>query len=530
MTDRLLSLLFRLLALAALLSGCASVVPGQTSAQPVSGAASGTDSHSSQAAPDYAVVFPQDSVNRIDIFLTVEAWTALQTEMEEQFGQPDKGAGMGRPGGQLPDFRQPGDAPQPSEDGAAPPPSRDFQPGAMPGGIMPGGGMGDLGFGDTSYVSSTVSFNGETWNSVGFRYSGNSTLQQSWRAGAKKISFRLDFDEFENQDPSTKNQRFYGFKQITFKSNAMDDSYLREKVVSDIFNQAGVIAPKTAFYEVYVDNGEGAQYFGLYTAVEIVDDTLIETAFSDDSGNVYKPEGSGAAFAEGTFNEESFEKQTNAKKADWSDIQALFAALHSDLRTTDPAAWRSGLEQVFDVDVFLRWLAVDTIIQNWDTYGVMAHNYYLYNDPATGRLTWIPWDNNMALSANAGGRGGGGPAGQDEQGSFRRGGGPSLGGPRELDLASATDQWPLISYLIDDPLYMAKYQQYLQETIHDAFQPEKLKITYQAYHDLIAPYVERETADATQVESIARFNQALEELIQHAQDRYDVVLQYLGES
>jgi len=86
----------------------------------------------------------------------------------------------------------------------------------------------------------------------------------------------------------------------------MDDSYLREKVAGDIFRDAGVIAPETAFYEVYVDYGEGVQYFGLYPAVEIVDDTLIQTAFSDDSGNVYKPEGSGAAFGEGMYNEESF--------------------------------------------------------------------------------------------------------------------------------------------------------------------------------------------------------------------------------
>ena len=113
--------------------------------------------------------------------------------------------------------------------------------------------MGGFNFGDTSYVSSTVTFNGETWEKVGFRYSGNSTLQRSWKSGTEKISFRLDFDEFEDEDPSISDQRFYGFKQISFKSNAMDDSYLREKVVADIFREAGVVSSQTAFYEVYVD-------------------------------------------------------------------------------------------------------------------------------------------------------------------------------------------------------------------------------------------------------------------------------------
>ena len=55
-----------------------------------------------------------------------------------------------------------------------------------------------------------------------------------------------------------------------------------------------MVSSQTAFYEVYIDYGEGAQYFGIFTAVEIVDDTLIESQFSDDSGNVYKPDGAGA--------------------------------------------------------------------------------------------------------------------------------------------------------------------------------------------------------------------------------------------
>jgi spore coat protein CotH len=495
-------------------------------------------SHGDEAEPNYAVVFPQESVNRIDITLSTEAWAALQAEMTEQFGAQGQGnAGQMPGGGQPPQGQMPGSEGQPP---AVQTPSGEAQPpqGQMPGGGQPpagqrppgnfqpggqpGNGMGPgLDFGDTSYVSSQVSFNGETWENVGFRYSGNSTLQSSWRSGTQKISFRLDFDEFEDQDPAIKNQRFYGFKQISFKSNAMDSSYLREKVAADIFRAAGVVASQTAFYEVYVDYGAGPQYFGLYTAVEIVDDTVIKTQFSADSGNVYKPEGTGAAFVAGTFNAASFEKQTNQEEADWSDIQAVFAALNSELRTTDPAAWRAGLEAVFDVEAFIRWLAVDTIMQNWDTYGSIAHNYYLYTDPEDGLVTWIPWDNNMSLSASAKGPGGGN----------NRGGGNNArpgGGVRELDLSAVGDQWPLIRFLMDDPVYLAAYQRYLEETIQGAFQPETLAATYQKYHALIAPYVQRETTGYTQLASIETFNQSVDGLIQHAQSRYAAVVAYLA--
>src|SRR5690606_16164103 len=100
--------------------------------------------------------------------------------------------------------------------------------------------------------------------------------------------------------------------------------------------------------------------------------------------------------AQSTFDQisESFQKENNDKAADWSDIEALHKMLHSELRTTDPEAWRAELETLFDVDSFLEWLAISATIQHWDTYGGMSHNYYLYHNPDTGKLTWISWDHN----------------------------------------------------------------------------------------------------------------------------------------
>lgn len=154
----------------------------------------------------------------------------------------------------------------------------------------------------------------------------------------------------------------------------------------------------TAFYEVYVNYGEGPVYFDLYTMVETVEDSVISQQFTSDEGNLYKPEGAGATFAEVAFNEAPFNKETNQDEADYTVIQSLFAALQADTRLRDPVAWRSGLETVFDVDIFLRGLAVHTVVQNWDTYGLISHNYFLYADPESGRITWIPWGNKRALS------------------------------------------------------------------------------------------------------------------------------------
>ena len=157
-------------------------------------------------------------------------------------------------------------------------------------------------------------------------------------------------------------------------------------------------SPRTQFYEVYVDYGTGPIYFGLYTMVEEPDDTLLESQFENNNGNLYKPDGNGARFAAGSFNTEYFIKQSNELDSDWSDIESVFDVLHDNSRITNSVVWRDNLEQVFDVDVFLNYLAVNTVIQNWDTYGRMTHNYYLYGDPNNNNvLTWIPWDNNESL-------------------------------------------------------------------------------------------------------------------------------------
>ena len=99
-----------------------------------------------------------------------------------------------------------------------------------------------------------------------------------------------------------------------------------------------------------------------------------------------------------------FELKTNEDQADKSDIQQMYDVLQSPTRATHPTQWKKDLEAVFDVDGFLKYLAVNNTIQNWDTYGKMTHNYYLYHDPKDDRIKWIVWDHNEAFQNGKNGR------------------------------------------------------------------------------------------------------------------------------
>jgi spore coat protein H len=463
-------------------------------------------SHGDATAPDYAVVFPQNKVNTITITISPENWQAALDDMTGLYGTFGT-----RASGEMPQGGAPGQPPTGGEmpqDGAPGQPQGDM--GGQPGGMM---GMGSTE--NPIWITVDMAFEGQIWTNVGFHFEGDSSLMSTWSSGIYKLPFKLGFDEFEDDYPEIDNQRFYGFEQLSFSSNWNDSSFLREKVTADIFREAGVPSAQTAFYAVYVDYGDGPIYFGLYTAVEVVDDTVIETQFADSSGNVYKPEGTGATFAAGSFNEEVFDKETNESEADYSDVLALYNALHAETRTTDPATWRSNLEAVFDADGFIRWLAVNTVVQNWNTYGNVAYNYYLYNNPSTGKLTWIPWNNNMALSDGMGrGMGGGGGFGD--------------GTTSSLDLENISSDWPLIRYLMDDPVYHIYYVTYVSGAINGAFNPAKMTTTYQTLHDLIAPYVASEIVGYTNLFSVEAFDNSLTELINHVNERYAAAQEYLS--
>ena len=471
-------------------------------------------SHSNDADPDYDMVFPKDTVNQMTITVSPENWQVMLDDMTQLFGA--RGTNRGGQGGQ----------------GGAP--GGGF--GAPPGGGGPGGG--DFTRENPVWVPGAIGFNAKTWTQVGVRFKGNSSLRSSWGNGTDKLPFKLDFDEFENDYPEIDNQRFYGFKQLSLGNNFGDATGMRERIAYDAFGAAGLVAAKTGFYDIVLDYGQGAKSLGLYTVIEVVDDTVIQRSFKDDSGNIYEAEGNATSLAAGVIGRipTSFQVESDEAKADWNDIKALYNHLHSDQRTNEPAAWRQQLEKLFDVDVFLEWMAISTVLQHWDTYGGMTHNFYLYNDPGTGKLVFITWDHNLVLGASAGMGGGNVPAGGDMPafgnvppggnvpGGNVPGGGAGMGGGRmstSFDKSAVGANWPLISFLWAQPEYRAKYHAYLKDSVEGALEPSKVTASIQALAGKL-------TSAATRTSTSEAFQTAVTSLTTTVQARVQAAKDYLA--
>lgn len=366
--------------------------------------------------------------------------------------------------------------------------------------LSSGGGQGGSSFSDVTplYVPCNLEYNGVNWYHVGIRYKGNSSLSSA--GDNNKLPFRLKFQEFENDYPEITGQNFYGFEELSLSSNFNDQSLMREKVASDLFRDFGVPCARSVFCEVYIDHGDGPIYFGLYTVLEVVFDSAIKNEFGSNSGNCYKPDGEGASFAYGSYAESYFENKTGG--IDFSDVEGLYNTIHSSLRTSNPSQWRQQMNEYLNINDYLKYMAVNFTIQNWDTYGRMTHNYYLYNDPATGQLNWIPWDNNEAFDEG------------------------KQGGALAIDLHDATDEWPLLSYVIADQTYEDQYKAYLRDFVENHFNATNMSIVYSNYSSLIQSSVQAEIDGYTYVNSMAQFSNAVTELNTHVTQRYAVVDAY----
>lgn len=400
-----------------------------------------TDASHGKVPADYSILMGDAEVPRLDLVMTAASYQAISDDLDGLTGS--SGPGPGGPGG--------------------------------------AGGFSDV---DPIYVPVTVVYGEQSWPQVGFRYKGNSSLYSAAQRGVGKLPFRLSMDRYEDDYPALEDQRFYGFQDLKFSSAYSDSTLQRDKLASDTFREAGVPAAKGGFVRVYVDTGDGPVFWGLYTVFEDPAGELLDTWFGTDDGNAYKPDGDAATLA--SFVQADFEKKTHEDAGDFSDVRALVEALNAD--PSDPVAWRAQLDGVFDTAGFLRYLALNNLIGNWDAYGRMTHNYYLYGDPDDGgRLTWIPWDFNEAYGEGRGTR-----------------------DAIDVDLGDVSSGWPLLTGLAADPVYREAYEAEVAELLSTVFTADAQAERIEANRARIEAYADQESAPYTnQTEDFEQATQAL---------------------
>ena len=358
---------------------------------------------------------------------------------------------------------------------------------------------------EEEYHKANVTINGETVGNVAIRTKGNTSLTSVANSDSDRYSFKLDFDYYDN------NGNYYGLKKLCLNNNYSDNSSMREYISYKIMGELGLDVPECAYSHITV-NGEE---WGLYLAVEPVDEVFLAEHFADATGDLYKPEGMGYTGADLVYNGDDISAytglnlKTNLNSSDGKEILALMQALEDG----------EGLEEVLDVEKALKYIAANVALANFDSYlGVTTHNFYLYEE--NGRFTIIPWDMNLAFGGFGGGevdiyeptkQGMGGFGGGDKRKDTQDNDAVTNAAESTEAQADANNQpqppdnadmqgmpsmdsgeKPLVTTLLENETYRSMYEGYLKEIAEKYFTEEYMTELVTKIHDLIAPYVQND--------------------------------------
>jgi parallel beta-helix repeat protein len=226
-------------------------------------------------------------------------------------------------------------------------------------------------------LDATFVYEGEVFYNVGVRYRGEGS-RNSWPR-PYRIKFR-DEHEFEDRE----------------RINLVSDELGREAMAYDLFQRVGLPASDTRFVTLYINENRQGDYLD----IEQVDNDFLEAHFpDDDNGNLYRGfDGANLSYrgpAPDSYRP-YYLKQNNEDGDDYSDVIALTGALTNSPDET----FRAEAETVADVRQWLRWFAVQAVLDNHEgaLWVGQGDDYFLYHRPSDGRFILISWDHDGTFS------------------------------------------------------------------------------------------------------------------------------------
>lgn len=239
------------------------------------------------------------------------------------------------------------------------------------------------------YVRAAVECDGVACPDIGLRFKGNSSYMI---APELKKPFKVDVNRYDSD------ARVAGLTGFNLHNNAMDPTLMREALSYAVFRDAGVPASRTSGALVYltVDRQYDRKLLGLYTVVEEIDKAFLKSRFGSAKGLLLKPENCfnlpylGEDFAR---YERLYRPKTEATPRTSARLIDFLRLIHQ----ADDATFVRQIGDYLDVDGFLRFVAVNALLANMDSFLSTGHNFYLYVHPDTLKVYFIPWDLNLSL-------------------------------------------------------------------------------------------------------------------------------------
>ncbi len=369
------------------------------------------------------------------------------------------------------------------------------------------------------YTTCTLEIDGETYKNVAIRGKGNTSLTKVASYGNDRYSFKVEFDRYNSA------LTYHGLDKLCLNNIIQDNTYMKDYLCYRLMAEMGVASPLCSYVYVSVNGSD----WGLYLAVEGVEESFLQRSYGSDYGELYKPDsqsmgggrGNGKEFDMDDFDpaEDANDKADNAQPGgkggmnssddtllkyiddDPDSYPNIFDNAKTDVSSSDKKRLIAALkalsgdepESAVDVDEVIRYFVVHNFVLNFDSYtGSMIHNYYLYE--SDGQMQMIPWDYNLAF------------------GGFQSAGSATslVNYPIDDPVSGGdTDDRPMLAWIFQNEKYTELYHQYFAELISTVFDSGKFAQEFDSVVQMISPYVE---SDPTKFCTYEEFETGVETL------------------
>jgi hypothetical protein len=249
------------------------------------------------------------------------------------------------------------------------------------------------------YVRATLQIEDWTFHDVAVRYKGNGSYLRATRAGSDKISLKVDLNKH------VKGQKLAGVTTLNFQNNITDGSWMNEVLAYRLYRDAGALAPRTAYAQVYLAVADQKErYLGLYSISENVDDNFFDERFGTKKGAIFKPS-TQELFTDWGADWSAY-NQAYDPKTDLTDAQKQrVIALGRLVSHASDEEFAAKIGDFVDLEDFARYFAVLVWLANHDSLLQNGQNFYTWLHPATDRMHFIAWDQDFSFgnSRNNGG-------------------------------------------------------------------------------------------------------------------------------
>ena len=313
-------------------------------------------------------------------------------------------------------------------------------------------------------IADSVRINGESFDSVGVKYKGNST----YSASNKKNPFHIELNHIKG------NQDYQDYTDIKLSNCWSDPSFIREPLGYALLTPY-MHCPKANFARVYVNN----VYRGVYSNAETINKDFIsrhyyasERPFFKCNKPNFQSTGNPNLVPSG-WDSVNYYAQRYEMKSDegWTRFITMMYALQNDTASVDT---------ILDVDRALWMHAFNNLTVNLDSYtGGFIQNYYMSEDN-NRRFSPTVWDLNMCFGSFT---------------SLSSGAPLSISQMQQMSptAQSTSTSRPLISKLLAKPRYKKQYIAHLRTMLNEMIVSNDYYTEAQALQNTIAPYVLTDT-------------------------------------